>query len=31
MESLADFVIINDADEQALESQVEWILQWLKK
>ena len=31
MESLADFVIVNDADEQALESQVEWILQWLKK
>ncbi|MDE5616597.1 MAG: dephospho-CoA kinase, partial [Clostridia bacterium] len=31
MERLSDFVIVNDGDEQALESQIEWILQWLQK
>ena len=30
MESVADFVIVNDGSLQALESQVEWILQWLQ-
>ncbi|MBD5100026.1 MAG: dephospho-CoA kinase [Clostridiales bacterium] len=31
MESVADFVIVNDGDIGSLESQVEWILQWLDK
>lgn len=31
MESVADFVVVNDGDIQSLESQVEWILQWLEK
>ncbi|MDE7336903.1 MAG: dephospho-CoA kinase, partial [Clostridia bacterium] len=31
MEGLSDFVIVNDGNEQALESQIEWILQWLQK
>ena len=29
MENVADFVIVNDKDIKSLESQVEWILQWL--
>ena len=31
MESISDFVVVNDGDIGALESQVEWILQWLDK
>ena len=30
MESISDFVIVNDGDIGALENQVEWILQWLQ-
>ncbi len=29
MEDLADFVIINDGNRDELESQIEWLLQWL--